>query len=246
MSVISQAQTHVAVIDVIDSTVIYMTPVGNNGVHMFTNGTVISGTREKIQIMASGLGITSDSIQKNKPRIIINNAQIKNDTVLLLNLMREYYKRSWTIVGDAGKLTFISSDGISYRSITSAMLDTITKRGKFYDFRLYLIIPATQLNVAKSAELPGNGATWGEFANKSDLILKRANGGIMIPLWNAKKAWFNSAQIKLLVDANLVNSRLTDKNFENQLGNNTWFQVDNVTESITGRVDYYQYSNFNP
>lgn len=239
-------QKYIGVREANDSSVYSIVPFDVD-VHVFTNGNIMTGTKEEIMAQAQALGLSTDTVVKNMPIISLRSNAIKADTILLLQLMTEYYKHSWSIVGDASKLNFINTNSIDYRKISNTQLDNIMLDGKYSNFHLYLRIPANQLNVVVPANVPGkttNVTTWADWANKRPLIVRNSGGAVIVPLESKVGYWWNGTQIATIMAANANFTRYTDINWENQLGNATWFKVNTCTESITGRSDFYTYTEW--
>jgi hypothetical protein len=115
--------------------------------------------------------------------------------------------------------------------------------GVYYNFSVFLAIPYSQRNVSKPTNVPGAGATWGEWANNRPLIVKRkTNNLIIVPLRSGQDSWFQSRQIQKILDANGSLTLYTDVQFQSQCGTDDYYEVDSVTEDISLRSDYYEYT----
>jgi hypothetical protein len=245
-NLLSFSQKYIGVREANDSSIYTIIPFTSD-VHVFTNGNIMTGTTEEIMVQAQSLGLNTDTLVKNVPRVILKNNLIKNDTTTLLNWMRLFYKWNWTIIGDVNTLTFLNPNITDYRRVSSAMLDLAATQGNYYNFHLYLRIPANQLNVTVPDGVPGKitgVTTWATWANKRSLIVRNSGGAVIVPLETKSGKWWTGKQIAAIMAANTNLTRYTDVNWENQLGGATWYKVTTCTESITGRTDYYTYAEW--
>jgi hypothetical protein len=219
-----------------------------------TNQKVIVMPNDYMPIMLASVGydFSNSLLSMTRPYYHVTkkglflSSKLFTDTLLPeLRTPNRYW--SWAI--DSLYANFIESKSLGFRNLNTTILKRMAQYGKYYNFRLFVLIPANQLSVTVPDGTPGKlitVTTWGDWANHRPTILKRkSNGNILVPLQSGTGTWFDSGQITRILAANANLTFYTDINFENQMVNN-YLLVSTISTDVSARTDYYTYNQFQP